>query len=93
MTRNRGVLLCDLMARMRECPLVLGALFRDVLTSDTVDMDPGKVVGTAVVILVRGDVSAERWDAIVQILRLKWPLKTYQMRVYEKRDGRGWVAI
>lgn len=86
-------MLCDLMARMREYPLVVNALFRDVLTSDTVDMDPEKVVGTAVVILVREDVSAERWDAIMQILRLKWPLKSYQLRVYEKRARRGWVAV
>jgi hypothetical protein len=45
-------------------------LLRDIVT-DTVVQDKGETMGHEA-LLVRDDVSTERWQAIVKIIRMKW---------------------
>lgn len=69
-------------SRMPEY-LALWLMSRQVVTEQTVQPVRGKPGHDAV--LVRDDVSAERWQAIAQIVRMR--LEKTQFPLYEKANG------
>jgi hypothetical protein len=68
-------------------PLLL--LLRGIVTEQTVCPIPGKDISHQAVI-VREDVSAERWQAIVKLIRTKY--RYQQFPLYEK-TARGWKTV
>jgi hypothetical protein len=69
--------------------LPLLALLRGIVTEDVVLPMGNGVLGHDA-LLVREDVSQERWEAIVKLIRTKLPRNEFPL--YEKTD-RGWRNI
>lgn len=77
--------MAELEREPKNLPLLL--VLREVVTEKVVL--PIKRFGHEA-LLVKPDVSAERWEAIVKVIRKKLPY--YEFPLYEKRDGR-WRTI
>jgi len=73
----------ELTRKPADLPLLL--LLRGIVTDQAICTESGKdAIHTAV--LVKDDVSAERWQAIVTLIRKKY--RYNQFPLYEKADGR-----
>ena len=74
----------------------LQILLSPVMTRDVVKCEKGRIDGDA--LLVREDVSQERWDAIYSIIRdglgKREPIHKNKLRIYESKTGQGgWKRI
>lgn len=93
MTEKRteyAVHLASMMELIREpCGLPLLALLQGIVTEDVFCPMPGKDWSHQA-LMVREDVGAERWQAIVKLIRRVYRYE--QFPLYEKRNGR-WKTI
>ena len=69
--------------------LPLLALLRGIVTEEVV-LPMGQGVLGHDALLVREDISQERWEAIVKLIRMKLP--HYEFPLYEKTE-RGWKNV
>ena len=78
------IAMLELGRRVEHLPVKL--LLQGILTAETVDTRPKDIDG-GLAFLVREDVPAERWQAIVEVVRIKF--RKAELPLYEKK-GSSW---